>query len=1011
MSWDGLFFSLDNLARGLKDFLGITPTSVCRLHACDEEGILVADDASMASLVRVHGSLRLVGDDEFEACVELLSATLSTALARSGHAVQFVFSCDPERAGEVIGRAMDPMRVTAKNLGLSLENVLDDWEKALAHYCAAEEIWLVVWTRPTILSRGERGRAAKENAKAKTAPVRRREAMDAGVAVTRMRDIHKALVKEVCDRFEGASFRVECLDAHRAVAALRRMNAPESTGAQWRPVLAGDPLPLRARDVGSHPKDATTCFPPTISRQIWPCQATVHDGRCLEVDGYLYAPLQVTLPPQSVLPFSSLFRSLLSEGLPWRASFLLTGDGLKGSGLKSVAASILSFASPTNRMLQQSFNALKERALAGGCSIGLQMCFVTWVRLSNHESFALARNRLSRHQARLSSAVQAWGACDTSPTCGDVLALYAASLPAMAPTQPSVKAIAPLEEAVRLLPLFRPTSPWNATDVPLRTSDGKYMPVGLFHSIMASWNEVCFAGMGSGKSFFLNTLNFFFVLRAGQTRLPWLTVIDVGKSCSGLIELIRAALPASERHLAVFAALRNVREAAINPFDTPLGCPEPLPNHANFLVNLLSLLCTPLGETAPADGVVDILREGLDAVYRRLAPQGPAPRRFDAYAESSITRWLQENHVRTDNTTSWWEVVKELYLAGEIPLAIRAQRHAVPLVTDLLVELNDPLIRDRFANVTLKSSAESVPEACVRHLTTALREYPILCAPTRFALGAAQIVGLDLSEVTPRGGPAAERQSGIMYLLARFVGAGHFFNTVADLDRVPELYRPWHKPRFENLAADPKRLCYDEFHRASCQDMANPLSRQIISDLTTASREARKQNLSIGLYSQQLSDFPKVLVDLATSVYALGAGNAAEAGEIAERFGLNEAARYALRHITRPTRAGANFVALFRTSLGESIQYLTCTAGSLARWAFTTTAEDMRVRNRLYETMGCAKALACLARAYPEGTVKEELERRRLAMEARLGEAPEDLADTIVAELEESARRMAEAVK
>ena len=147
--------------------------------------------------------------------------------------------------------------------------------------------------------------------------------------------------------------------------------------------------------------------------------------------------------------------------------------------------------------------------------------------------------------------------------------------------------------------------------------------------------------------------------------------------------------------------------------------------------------------------------------------------------------------------------------------------------------------------------------------------------------------------------------------------------------------------------------------------MLNPLSRQILADLTTASREARKQNLSICLYSQQLGDFPQVLVELATSIYVLGTGTARETDEIARRFGFNEAARYALRNITRPTSAGADLVALFRTSLGTSIQHLTCTAGSFAKWAFTTTAEDMRVRNRLYETLGLSRALECLTRYYP----------------------------------------------
>lgn len=1002
MSWERFFASLDRMSRGLQDFLGITPTSLCRLHTCDD-GILVCDTAAMVSVIAVHGSLRLIGAEEYEHICSRLAATLATPLSREGHAVQAVFSCDPEQAEEDLHRALHPLHVTARNLELDLDMVLTDWEKTLAGYCAAERTCLVLWTLPSILSRAEYRAALRENRKRPAPLVRSREAMAVSVAIARMRDVHLAFVREVCDLLSSLHLRVEELAPHRAVHEIRALNAPACTGPGWRPVLPGDRLPVRMPDPGSAARDMSHVLAPSLARQIWPCAAHV-SGRYVEVADRLYAPFFLSLPPQTLLPFSSLFRSLLSENLPWRASFLLSGDGMKGQALKSAAASILSFASPSNKMLQQSYRALADLALQGSVAVGFQASFVTWVRIPECRDGAMCRQLLARRAARLAAAVQAWGACDTSFQSGDALQLYTATLPAQSPAQPAVKAIAPLEEAVRLLPLFRPTSPWTHADVPLRTSDGKFMPMGLFHSLQASWNEICFAGMGSGKSFFLNTLNFFFVLRPGQTRLPWLTIIDIGPSCSGVIELIRAALPADRRHLAVFARLRNVREAAINPFDTPLGCQRPLPSHENFLINLLALLCTPLHETAPADGVMDLLREALDGVYRRMAPEGPAPRRFDRYPEPEITSWLARHQVRHDRTTSWWEIVRELFCAGEIPLAIRAQRHAVPLLTDLLAELNDPLIRDRFAGIRLPGSAESIPEACVRHLTTAIREYPLLAAPTRFALGAAQITGLDLSEVTPRGGPAAERQSGIMYMLARFVGAGHFFHSPADVDLIPELYRSWHRPRFEALAADPKRLCYDEFHRASCADMSNPLSRQILSDLTTASREARKQNLSICLYSQQLGDFPAVLVDLATNIYALGAGNAREAADIAARFGFSAAARDALRSITRPTRAGAGFVALFRTSSGESVQYLTCTAGSCARWAFTTTAEDMRVRNRLYELFGPARALACLSRRYPAGSIKEELERRRQEMEVAAGEKARDVLEEIIEELEADAR-------
>lgn len=78
--------------------------------------------------------------------------------------------------------------------------------------------------------------------------------------------------------------------------------------------------------------------------------------------------------------------------------------------------------------------------------------------------------------------------------------------------------------------------------------------------------------MGGGKSVFLNAMNFAFVTQAGLSRLPWVSIIDVGPSSSGLITLIQENLPEGKKHLAAYHRLRMTEDFAINPFDTPLGC-------------------------------------------------------------------------------------------------------------------------------------------------------------------------------------------------------------------------------------------------------------------------------------------------------------------------------------------------------------------------------------------------------------------------------------------------------
>jgi intracellular multiplication protein IcmB len=994
MKYDSIFYSLNSLKQGFNDWMGLSPESFTRLYTTDQDNVIVADDSSMVSLLALRGSLKYIGDAEFEAYAEKLVTILQTPLTRSCHALQFVLHYDPVTSGNTINKQFQPIKTQARNFKMDLDSVIDNASETYSKYCADEQMFIAVWTRPTVMSPAELKQARKDNVKAWT-PLVNKKTQGFAVTIQRMLNIHAAAVREIADVFKDMGFKIEILENHKAIYEIRRCIAPEHTSPDWRPVLPGDPLPIRAQDPGASPYDLSNLFPPIVARQVWPCDAEIVGKKYLKIDNFIHAPMVMSLPPQTMFPFNTLFQSLRMQ-IPWRCSILLTGDGMRGSAVKHQISRILSLTSSNNKQFNAAYAALEESKLDGECIVAFQATFTTWV--NRYEKDCM--RKLSRSAQRLRTAIQSWGTCDTTDLVGDPLLAFTATVPACTPTSPAPKAIAPLNDAIRLLPISRVCSPWEFTDLPLRTPDGRFMPVGLFHSNMASWNEIAFAGMGAGKSFFLNTLNFYFVLRPGQARLPWLTIIDIGVSCSGVISLIHSALPPEKQHLVVFARLKNTKEYAINPFDTPLGCSAPLPSHLDFIINLLALLCTPIERNAPVDGVSALLREAVDTTYRLLGRNGINAKKFDRYIDPEVTSALQESGFVPDDRTTWWEVVDYLFSLEKITLAIKAQRYAMPVLADVASSCSSPLVKDAYNKINANAGGESVPEACVRYLTTAQKDYPMLSNPTRFGLGAAQIVGIDLQEVTPRGGPQSVRQSGIMYMVARFVGAAHFFYMGRDVELIPENYREYHRPRFESLAADPKRLCYDEFHRASCIDENNPLSKQIISDLTTASRESRKQNLSIGLYSQQLADFPKVLVDLATSVYALGAGNYQEAREISERFGYNNAASYALSKISRPTAAGANFVALFRTSDGESILYLTNCAGAYMKWAFSTTAEDMKVRNKLYKVLGCKKALEVLQSVYPGGSVKDEIERRKAHLEETLvGEHSTDIEEEIYNEL------------
>ena len=74
---------------------------------------------------------------------------------------------------------------------------------------------------------------------------------------------------------------------------------------------------------------------------------------------------------------------------------------------------------------------------------------------------------------------------------------------------------------------------------------------------------------------------------------------------------------------------------------------------------------------------------------------------------------------------------------------------------------------------------------------------------------------LDLDEVAKGGGEASERQTAVMYMLARYVLAKDYYLTEDNVRDMPEAYQQHHAVRVAEIREDAKRIVFDEFHRTS----------------------------------------------------------------------------------------------------------------------------------------------------------------------------------------------------
>ena len=941
--------------------------SYCRLETVDN-GILVADDGSLLSLLRLEGSLRHVGVEEYETIVSGLTEKLQSTLSKPGHLIQVVFEYDPESSARRVDELLQPSRLTAQNLGLSIGPLLENWGDALKRYCSLETCWLVLWTRPAVLPDSLKKAALKESTvsmnKVPTIP----GCQQVSRAVAALHDAHNGFLTGVQDAFKQVDLMVYPLNAHDALRDIRTSIDPEFTSRNWQPLVPGDPLPVRMPDPDTGKADELhNILYPDFKGQLWPREGQIVSRSAIRIGDRIYGPLIMTLMPQTPKPFQDFFRVLArrDERLPYRISFLLEDGGLN-MGLKPLLSSVLAFSSSDNKRFNAAVDGLKALDLAGVCCVKYRICLCTWACIregSEQDAHLLLRRRV----AELSKAVQGWGTTDVSEAVGDPLLGFTASLPGMMPSSPAPVTAAPLQDAIGMLPL-RSASPWTEGSLLLRTQDGKIIPFAPNSSEQASWIDVGVAPMGGGKSVFLNALNFAFVTQAGLSRLPWLSIVDVGPSSSGLITLLKENLPEGRKHLAAYHRLRMTPDYSINPFDLPLGNRRPLPSHKSFLSNFLTLLATPPDSDAPAENVPGIIGRAIDLAYLELSDEkGGKPRLYQPNVLPELHQLVVNEGIPLDASTSWWEIVDALFDRGFIHEALQAQRFAVPLLGDVVSQLRQ--------NKGIENTYEQHTIMTVwRSIIDAIEAYVILKEPTQFDLGDAQVVSLDLDEVAPRGGPTADRQSAVMYMLARHVLGARFFLMPDDVKLMPEKYQPYHAERVEAIREDPKRFCYDEAHRVTKN---TSVAGQLQADMTTMARESRKWLLSMGLYTQDIDDVPPILTELATTILVLGAGTERSIKNLADRFALNGACQYALARLGKPGRAGANLVAVFQTGSGRSQLVLTLTIGGQPLWAFSTTAEDVAIRNNLYKRLGPSEALRRLATRFPGGSAKAEVERRR----------------------------------
>ena len=956
--------------------------SFIQLETSDDETTIVSGDGSLISYLRVSGARQMIGGEEYKWIVDQSTLKLGARFDRPGQAMQFYFLRDPDRIGRTLAKLMHPNRMAAESIGIDLDDLLNERHRNLSKYLAHEEIYIVLWTRPSGLTPNEFKRARQGRKEQKWHAAKNAQFIFAALEPLRLK--HKAFVGNVLESLFELGIVASVMEVHDALRCVRASIYPNLASDKWRACVPGDPIPQRR---SRYKRDWSDLLWPPLSQQLCPMDAEVLGPNTVRIGDMWWAATDMSLGPADASPFPQLLNRLIEANMPFRISFMLESGGITGETWRKMASAILAFSNSINRQIKDTLKALIELAKSDPV-VKMRVSFATYGPIGDKR---LIETRL----ANLMQSVESWGYCQVSTNCGDPLEAVMSSALGISCSSTAIPGVAPLIEVVKMFPWQRASSPFNEGAVILRSPDGRIWPYQMGTVLTTTWFDLIFAQPGSGKSVLMNAMNLGTVLSAGMSKLPFIAILDIGPSSSGLISLLRDALPAERRKEVLHFRLLMTPEYAVNPFDTQLGCRYPLVDERSYLIELMTLICTPPGQDQPYDGMTQLVGFCVDEMYRW---------RDDNEANAEARPYLELIEPRVDDAIKklnlvlppeafWWEVVDALYDAGAKFEAMLAQRHAVPTIVDAITASRRPQIRAFLEETAIGPSAEGVIHAFERMIASAMREFPILAGVTRFDIGEARVAAVDLQEVSPQGDATADRQTAIMYMLARHVLIRTWWLNPDNMRGVPARYRPHHDDRLKEIREIPKRLCYDEFHRTA---NSFAVRAQLIRDV----REGRKWGVQIVLSSQLLSDFTVDMIDLATGVWICGSTASERAIEdLSQKFSLSETARWVVRYrLTGPKPGGSPVLVILSTTEGRYEQHLINTLGPVELWSLSTSSEDVVIRDRLYTRVGAVKARRLLATVFPGGTARHEI-RRRVVMRTEHGELTVNAQQAVMQEM------------
>lgn len=989
------FTKLETMLMLMFQSLKVDIEDYCDLETVCNETTFVTKTGAMITLIEYKGIKSLISPDAFANHIARLTQNLMSFFKEKGHSIHMCFRVDHDVPQELYDLNQQQKSSTRKSK-LNVESLIDEITDTYADQVFNESCIIALITEKAVLSPIDIQQDNKARKKLLT-EVNIPSVVYAQDLLKTSHSLyvyHENFVSQCLNSFSHENFPAifSVLDVREAARKIKKQLNVYSVSKDFNidvPTLDSAIRP-RWKELPS-PDDLSHIFYQPLDEQIMTNAITTGSSKnsfypvgSVVVDGMVYAPLFVDVPPSKTNSFEALFR-LLNQArtytvdgaikpIPYAVSFCITGDGMAGKMMKTALASVIHFMSSSNKAILhtgRALNALKNALDQDDTVTGLQIALMTWA-----ENTEQGLSILTTRRQKLWKSFETWGGPKLIEQAGDPILGFTSTIPGLTVKNHAPISPGPLFDQLYMLPLTRINSPYNKGHVPMKTLDGKLILIDTFSLDMNNWCEIHIGRPRTGKSSTQNYKIAMDIMAPGVERLPLTYMVDVGESSRGVIEMVESGLPPELRHLTIYKRMRNSKDDAINPLEFTVGLRRPLEYEIRQMRSFIAALVTPPeAKGQPYPNTIDIITEILNRLFEKMDDTAPAssPKMYTRYTNPEldailIKRGIIKESAQDTIEISYFMLRDRLHQMGEEHGRNLAHRFAMPLLSDITNILSMPAFADIYKGVMIHN--ESAINYINQKLLTARTSYPSFFHYTTFDIGHARVAAIDLNEVASI---SDTKTTSLFFQIVRMFIKRKFAICAEDIPEFPSNYHDYAVKFINDMAEDRKIISYDELHVAGGDPM---LMRELDED----ARTLPKWNARLNLSSHDISDFGD-LAQRATAFSIVDAGTQQTRKILQTVVGLSQLEIDILNSgAIGLNEHGLTFFSRVKLKDRECSALYTLKIPPRFLWALSTQPDERALKKYTYDILGDdrAKALKILAAMFPKGAMHEISSRRRI---------------------------------